>query len=188
MKKLFALLLCLTTAVLFLPGAIAEEDELDVFDYTIEALDETIYIPENMTVTNETDSDTGVALTLALNGRSDCGYAIDISYSEAYEGYSMLSMPDDMRQQMIDFYAQNYPGENEPSIMEFDGDFADYADLSPLIAAGKGSDGNLYCIYVTVYDGYIFTVSGAIAADEFDYDSYSALYLLYWQTMDLLIG
>lgn len=41
--------------------------------------------------------------------------------------------------------------------------------------------------YVTVYDGFILTVSGAIAADEFDLDSYSALYLLYWQTLDMLI-
>ena len=40
---------------------------------------------------------------------------------------------------------------------------------------------------MTVYDGFILTVSGAITADEFDLDSYSALYLLYWQTLDMLI-
>ena len=142
-------------------------------------MDDTIYIPENMTVTKETESDAGVSLTIALNGRTDCGYSIDISYSEAYEGYSMLTMPDELRQEIIDFYAQNYPGESTPTIAEFEDE---YADFSPLIASGKGSDGNQYCIYVTVYDGFILTVSGAIAADEFDLDSYSALYLLYWHT------
>lgn len=35
-----------------------------------------------------------------------------------------------------------------------------------LIAAGKGADGNLYCTYVMVYDGFIITTYGAIAADE----------------------
>ncbi len=184
MKKIFSLLLCLTLSVVCLSCAFAEEGELGVIPYTIQALDDTIYIPENMTVTKETESDAGVSLTIALNGRTDCGYSIDISYSEAYEGYSMLTMPDELRQEIIDFYAQNYPGESTPTIAEFEDE---YADFSPLIASGKGSDGNQYCIYVTVYDGFILTVSGAIAADEFDLDSYSALYLLYWQTLDMLI-
>lgn len=114
MKKIFSLLLCLTLSVVCLSCAFAEEGELSVIPYTIQALDDTIYIPENMTVTKETESDAGVSLTIALNGRTDCGYCIDISYSEAYEGYSMLTMPDELRQEIIDFYAQNYPGESTP--------------------------------------------------------------------------
>ena len=39
-----------------------------------------------------------------------------------------------------------------------------------------------------VYDGFIITTYGAIAADEFDYDSYGALYTLYFQVIDMLIG
>ena len=57
-----------------------------------------------------------------------------------------------------------------------------------LIASGKGADGNLYCTYVMVYDGFIITTYGAIAADEFDYDSYGALYTLYFQVIDMLMG
>ena len=97
----------------------------------------------------------------------------------------MLTLPDDARQEMIDYYAQNYTGANEPSVMEMEDE---YADFSPLIAAGKGADGNLYCTYVMVYDGFIITTYGAIAADEFDYDSYGALYTLYFQVIDMLMG
>lgn len=61
-----------------------------------------IYIPENMTVTDETETDENVSVTLALNGREDCGFGINIGYSEAYEGYTMLTLPDDARQEMID--------------------------------------------------------------------------------------
>ena len=52
----------------------------------------------------------------AINGREDCGFGINIGYSEAYEGYTMLTLPDDARQEMIDYYAQNYAGTNEPSV------------------------------------------------------------------------
>ena len=68
----------------------------------------------------------------------------------------MLTLPDDARQEMIDYYAQNYAGTNEPSVMEIEDE---YADFSPLIAA-----------------------------DEFDYDSYGALYTLYFQVIDMLMG
>lgn len=59
MKKIFSLLLCLTLSVVCLSCAFAEEGELGVIPYTIQALDDTIYIPENMTVTKETESDAG---------------------------------------------------------------------------------------------------------------------------------
>ena len=47
MKKIFSLLLCLTLSVVCLSCAFAEEGELSVIPYTIQALDDTIYIPEN---------------------------------------------------------------------------------------------------------------------------------------------
>ena len=183
MKKFFALFLSLALLLGCMPAAFAEE--IGVVPYEITALDTTIYVPDNMTVTDETETEENVSLTLALNGREDCGFGINIGYSEDYEGCTMLTLSDDARQEMIDYYAQNYPGTNEPSIMEMPDE---YADFSPLLAAGKGTDGNLYCIYVMVYDGFIITTYGAIAADEFDYDSYGALYTLYFQVIDMLIG
>ena len=183
MKKCFALFLSLALLLSCVTAAFAEE--IGVVPYEIAALDTVIYIPENMTVTDETETDENVSVTLALNGREDCGFGLNIGYSEAYEGYTMLTLPDDARQEMIDYYAQNYAGANEPSVMEMEDE---YADFSPLIAAGKGADGNLYCTYVMVYDGFIITTYGAIAADEFDYDSYGALYTLYFQVIDMLMG
>lgn len=183
MKKFFALFLSLALLLGCMPAAFAEE--ISVVPYEITALDTTIYVPDNMTVTDETETEENVSLTLALNGREDCGFGINIGYSEDYEGCTMLTLSDDARQEMIDYYTQNYPGTNEPSIMEMPDE---YADFSPLLAAGKGTDGNLYCIYVMVYDGFIITTYGAIAADEFDYDSYGALYTLYFQVIDMLMG
>ena len=36
------------------------------------------------------------------------------------QGYTMLTLPDGARQEMIDYYAQNYAGTNEPSVMEME--------------------------------------------------------------------
>ncbi len=183
MKKLLSAMVVLALLLCCLPASLAEE--IDVVPYEIAGLESTIYIPENMTVTDETDTDESVTVTLALDGREDCGFSINIGYSDSYEGYTTLTLPEDALQELIDFYAQNFPGKNEPSIMEMDDE---YADFSPLIAAGTGADGNLYCIYVIVYDGFIITTSGAIAADEFDYDSYGALYTLFFQVINMLGG
>lgn len=100
MKKCFALFLSLALLLSCMPAAFAEE--IGVVPYEIAALDTVIYIPENMTVTDETETDENVSVTLALNGREDCGFGINIGYSEAYEGYTMLTLPDDARQEMIE--------------------------------------------------------------------------------------
>ena len=100
MKKCFALFLSLALLLSCVTAAFAEE--IGVVPYEIAALDTVIYIPENMTVTDETETDENVSITLALNGREDCGFGINIGYSEAYEGYTMLTLPDDARQEMID--------------------------------------------------------------------------------------
>ena len=89
MKKCFALFLSLALLLSCVPAAFAEE--IGVVPYEIAALDTVIYIPENMTVTDETETDENVSVTLALNGREDCGFGINIGYSEAYEGYTMLT-------------------------------------------------------------------------------------------------
>ena len=91
MKKCFALFLSLALLLSCVPAAFAEE--IGVVPYEIAALDTVIYIPENMTVTDETETDENVSITLALNGREDCGFCINIGYSEAYEGYTMLTCP-----------------------------------------------------------------------------------------------
>ena len=81
MKKCFALFLSLALLLSCVPAAFAEE--IGVVPYEIAALDTVIYIPENMTVTDETETDENVSVTLALNGREDCGFGINIGYSEA---------------------------------------------------------------------------------------------------------
>ena len=55
MKKCFALFLSLALLLSCMPAAFAEE--IGVVPYEIAALDTVIYIPENMTVTDETETD-----------------------------------------------------------------------------------------------------------------------------------
>ncbi len=173
--------------VLFLSStaAFAQEKEAATNPYFIRALDSTIALPGNMTVVKEEEQETSVVVTLALDGRRDCGYSISVAYSEEYEDYHMITLPQSAKQEMIDYYAHAYPSDTPPSIQEMDGDAVAF---SPLIATGKGSDGHLYAIYVMVIKGFIITVSGATTAQEFDDQSYGALCDLFFQVVDMLDG
>ncbi|MFR2150153.1 MAG: hypothetical protein ACLS7Z_06270 [Christensenellales bacterium] len=61
MKKCFALFLSLALLLSCVTAAFAEE--IGVVPYEIAALDTVIYIPENMTVTDETETDENVSVT-----------------------------------------------------------------------------------------------------------------------------
>lgn len=169
----------------------AEETGDATNPYTVENLGVVINLPSTLTVTNEEATEEKVTLTIAMDGRTDVGFSIVLAYNDAYEGYTMSDLPEEMKTEMIQYYQKNYPGNSAPT-------FPDAVDLenasqeevfqalfSPFTAFGTGADGNLYAIYVSILNGYTLTVSAGIAAKEFDADSFGACYNLYFQASDM---
>ena len=205
MKKLLALILALMMALTCGLAALAEEAEATdetgnteessdsqngagANPYTIEGLGATIYLPTNVSVTNEEDTDVSVVLTLAMDGRQDCGLSISINYIEDYVGYYTSTLPEEALNQMIAYYNGLYTsltGGDAAALQVLD---ENYPEFSPLYVSGKGEDGNLYSLYVLVCDGYQFTVSIGTSAEQFDQESYGTAFTLYWQVVDMIMG
>ncbi|MDD3412246.1 MAG: hypothetical protein PHY12_15695 [Eubacteriales bacterium] len=153
--------------------------------YTFQAMDATINLPAGVTVTGETETDTSVTITLTMDGRTDVGLTLAIGYVDAYADYTAATLPDDLFQQLSDYYSQNFKSDNPPEKGEADDEA--FADVMPITASGTGADGNFYAIFIMILNGWTLTVSGGIAAKEFDYESYGMVYNLYWQGVDMFL-
>lgn len=195
MKRTLALILTLCLALTALP-ALAEtaapdsetdgsQQEVATNPYSLTSTEATINLPAGLTVTNEEATEDSITLTLAMDGRTDVGFTVNLSKNAAYEGYTTATLPDDLLKQMVDYYSANYSGAQAPGVVASDPDDP-MAFAAPLTAGGKGADGNTYSIYVMVLNGYVLTVSGGIAADEFDLESYGMVYNLYWQAVEMI--
>ena len=198
LKRLLALLMILCLTLCLCP-AMAEETEAEdttatedaeqgpaTNPYTFQAMDATIDLPAGLTVTDEQASETSVVLTLAMDGRTDVNLSLSIAYVEAYEGYTAPTLSDELLEQLVEYYGTNFTGGETPCVATVEDEA--YAPVTPFMAGGKGSDGNLYSIYIMINDGTTMTVSGGIAADQFDYEAYGMIYNLYWQGVDMFIN
>ncbi|MDD3336130.1 MAG: hypothetical protein PHI98_11540 [Eubacteriales bacterium] len=189
MKRFLGLFLALCLALSMVPAIAEEETGAATNPYTVEGLGVTIDLPSKASVTNESATDEAVVLTIAMDGRQDTGFSVSLNYNEAYEGYTMSTLTDQMKQEIIDSYSQNYPSKNAPTFPDAT-DGTDETDefgalFAPFVASGTGSDGNLYCIYVCILNGFILTTTAGINAKEFDEDAFGMGYNLYWQAVDM---
>ena len=190
MKKLLALLcaLCMMCSGVMV-FAEAEDSAAEEYDYgtavnpyTFESMGMTIDLPENVSVVNEDETDDYINLTLTIDGRSDVSISINFTYVEEYADYAtMTELPEELLQQMADYYNSIYTG-GQPGLLQIDDD-EEMAMLAPFIAGGQSEDGNTYAVFVNQFNGMQLTVSGGIAGTEFDADAYNAVYSVYWQTL-----
>ena len=165
MKRFLATLLAMCMMLTMIP-ALAENaaDEETVAEgaatnpYTSEGLGVTFALPDTVQVVSETaeEGSNAVIITLSQDGREDRSYSISVTQNEAYAGYSMMDLPDEIKQQFIDYYAQAYPGANPPAFTELTDDMEVFEQcFSPFMAFGTGADGNFYAIYVCVLNSFV---------------------------------
>ena len=197
MKRFLSILLAMCMMLTMLPvlAANATSEEETVAEgvasnpYTSEGLGVTFALPDTVQVVSETaeEGSGAVVITLSQDGREDRSYNISVTQNTDYAGYTMMDLPDEIKQQFIDYYAEAYPGANPPAFTELTEDMEVFEQcFSPFMAFGTGADGNFYAIYVCVFNTFVLTVSGGIAAtaDDVDSDFLGTVFNLYWQSAD----
>jgi len=183
MKKIISLVLAMIMALSCTAAVMADA-------YTSTALEIEIELPTGMEVASEDQNDNGVVITLSLSGRDDAGYSISVGYDEKYEEYYTAILPDDLLQEIQEYYSSilDCTDYAAPEVMDISDGEEEMEYFNPLFVCGKDSNGQLVAQYVLVAEGYVIAVSGGTSADDFDDETYGALYDLYWNVLNAFFG
>lgn len=185
MKKLISLFLVAVMLTSCICAAFAEDST-----YYSESLEAEIVLPAGLYVKGEEEYDDGVLITIGMEGRTDVGFGIRYSYYEDYEDFCTNNMPDDIFQQICDYYNSTLDCSKNaaPAVQDWSDGDPDYEDLNPLMVCGVNENGELMLYYELIYYGWDILVYGGIAGDDFDEESAYAAYQLFFNALDVMMS